>query len=155
MQPRPFCYSVQLFTYEISHLSGKTFNVFFFGYSSSLCGPFATPSDNHTISFPFLGPPLLLDAGETDWLDENTPILMSPFSASLVFFQIKSASQVSYHSTGQKLCSVLPLDSHTELLNGFFQLHFFANLIEIFTSYYFRTYRVRVTITSFFIPVCV
>lgn len=29
VQPRPFCYSVQLFTYEISHLSGKTFNVVF------------------------------------------------------------------------------------------------------------------------------
>lgn len=138
------------------HIFQGRLPMWFFAYSSSLCGPFAyhpfaVPSDNHTMSFPFLGPPLLLDAGETQtgWMRTH------PFShllfLLLLFFQIK----VSYLSTGQKLCSVLPLDSHTELLKGFFQLHFFANLTEIFTSDYFKIYRVRVTITSLFIPICV
>lgn len=123
---------------------------FFFGYSSSLCGPFAyqpsaIPSDNHTSEIPIfrvtssirrVGP---LDAGETQTLWMRVRTFSCLLFLLLLFFQIKAALQVSYLSTGQILCSVLPLDSHTELLKGFFQLHFFANLPEIFTSYYFRT----------------
>lgn len=137
-----------------------------FGYSSRLCGPFAfqpsaIPSDNHTSEIPSfrvtssIGTAGLLDAGETQTVWMRTRTFSCLLFLLLLFFQIKVALQVGYLSTRQKLCSVLPLDFHRELLKRFFQLHFFANLPEIFTSYYFRTYRVRVTMTSFFIHICV
>lgn len=145
----PFC--VVIYLWNVAPFR-EDFQCVFFGYSPSLCGPFAyqssaIPSDNHTSEIPIfrvtssIGRVGLLDAGEmqTVWMRIRT------FSCLLfLLFQSKAALQVSYLSTGQKLCSVLPLDSYTELLKGFFQLHFFVNLPETFTSYYFRTYRVRV-----------
>lgn len=115
------------------HLSGKTFYVVF-GYSSSLCGPFAyhpsaIPSDNHTNE----GSCLLREEWAS-WTQVKCRLLAWEHTFSflllllLLFFQIKAGLQVSYLSTGQRLCSVLPLDSHKNCWKAFF------NCISLQTS---------------------
>lgn len=150
------------------HLSGKTFDVFF-GYSSSLCGlfayhPSAIPSDNHSNEFLIfgvmssMGREGLMDASEmwTAWMRTHT--FSSLLFLLLLFFQIKDALQVSYLSTGQRMCFMLPLNSYKNCWKAFFNCISLQTSQKIFISYYFRTYRIRVTITwhiSFFIHVCV